>query len=497
MFSTSSFVAATAALSLIATSSATESFNPTGNSNVAVYWGQGSNQQRLRTFCDATSIDIIPIGFLTLFPAQGNGFPEENFGNACWGGSYYYGTGSDHANDKLVTQCPTLQEDIPYCQSIGKKIILSLGGESLGYDLNGAAAGTAFADWLWGAYGPPNSSWTGIRPLDRGYSNTTTDTIDIDGFDFDIEHAASDGNSAGYIALINQLRLRFKESSKPRLITGAPQCFLPEANMGAMIQAAQFDILWIQFYNNPSCSARTWANNNANYAKTGVEYPIESFNYDTWVNTILPGGNSSAAKIYIGLEAMPRSGLCTPADVGTNYVNGSEVKNLISAYQKRPHFGGVMLWDATFAINNPCECGPYYDVVKTALNGVTPPALPSKCVISSTVSSTTSKPTSSSSSSSSSTTKVTTTSSSSTSKVSSTSSTATSTPKSSSSSSSTSKPTTTSKTSTSSSVSSTSTVKLLWKGMLVKLIKHLNLKGHLQLIKLQQLGCFEHLKASI
>jgi chitinase len=90
--------------------------------------------------------------------------------------------------DGLLTQCPTLQEDIPYCQAKGKKIILSLGGATQGYQLTGAAAGAAFGDFLWSAYGPKDPSYKGVRPLDRGYSNTTTDTIDIDGFDFDIEH---------------------------------------------------------------------------------------------------------------------------------------------------------------------------------------------------------------------------------------------------------------------------------------------------------------------
>jgi hypothetical protein len=94
----------------------------------------------------------------------------------------------------MTSLCPTLQDDIPYCQSIGKKIILSLGGSSLGYQLTGASASIYFADFLWGAYGPLTEAWTaagGIRPLDHGSSNTSTVTIDIDGFDFDIEHGST------------------------------------------------------------------------------------------------------------------------------------------------------------------------------------------------------------------------------------------------------------------------------------------------------------------
>jgi chitinase len=103
----------------------------------------------------------------------------QDFGNKCWGTDIY-------------NRCPEVQEDIPYCQSIGKKIILSLGGGSSGYQLTGDAAGTAFGNALWKAYGPIQPGYTGPRPLDRGLYNTSMETtIDIDGFDFDIEHTTT------------------------------------------------------------------------------------------------------------------------------------------------------------------------------------------------------------------------------------------------------------------------------------------------------------------
>lgn len=76
---------------------------------------------------------------------------------------------------------------------------MSLGGDSTSYQLNGAADGIYLANFLWGAYGPYNASWVaagGVRPLDRGLYNTNTSmTIDIDGFDFDIEHTSA-GNTS-------------------------------------------------------------------------------------------------------------------------------------------------------------------------------------------------------------------------------------------------------------------------------------------------------------
>lgn len=140
---------------------------------------------------------------MNTFPAQSNGLPGENFGNGCWGVPYYDGPGydgkDDDTQDRLPTRCPNVQEGIPICQRLGKKIILSLGGAWVqggiypAYSLTGKADGEAFAEFLWGAYGPYNKTWEdagGIRPLDRGLYNTdTTQRIDVDGFDFDIELA--------------------------------------------------------------------------------------------------------------------------------------------------------------------------------------------------------------------------------------------------------------------------------------------------------------------
>ena len=122
----------------------------------------------------------------------------ENFGNKCYGDSYYQGPGNDPAENQLPTRCPTVQEDIPYCQQTrNKKILLSLGGASSTYALTGADEGIALADFLWGAYGPLTDDWVaagGLRPLDRSSTNTDTSAeyqIDIDGFDFDIEYTSS------------------------------------------------------------------------------------------------------------------------------------------------------------------------------------------------------------------------------------------------------------------------------------------------------------------
>lgn len=77
-------------------------------------------------FCEDSSIDIIPISFLNVFPDQGeNGYPGTNFGNQC-GNSTYTTPSGDHT--ELLSDCSLIGPDIKTCQSLGKKILLSLGG---------------------------------------------------------------------------------------------------------------------------------------------------------------------------------------------------------------------------------------------------------------------------------------------------------------------------------------------------------------------------------
>lgn len=77
--------------------------------------------------------------------------------------------------------------DIPVCQNTyGKKILLSLGGGTNTYQLTGAADGIAFADFLWGAFGPRTAAWLAAgKP--RPFDGVNGQEVEVDGFDFDIE----------------------------------------------------------------------------------------------------------------------------------------------------------------------------------------------------------------------------------------------------------------------------------------------------------------------
>ncbi|KFY10780.1 hypothetical protein V491_07476 [Pseudogymnoascus sp. VKM F-3775] len=356
--------AAVAALATVASAASS------ARSSVAAYWGQSGGT--LRSYCETADTDYIPIGFINFFPAQGNGWPGSNYASSCWA-EYYDAPGyngvDNNTNNLLLSHCPGMAQDIQYCQSKGKKILLSLGGGPDTYHLSGKVDGEAFADFLWGAYGPNTTAWTGPRPFDPlpGTPGEGIATI-VDGYDFDIEHPDTD-NSVGYIAMINKLRSYFPTGSN-YLITGAPQCVVNDANMDLMIQGAQFDIIWVQYYNTNGCSVRDWVTLNPNYANTGVEttvptgYQYGGFSYNAWLKRIQASGSKSKnAKLAIGVL-----GEATETGVVDFRVSSDELKPLIDAYFCHDNFGGFMLWDAVTAGNNLKNGVTFQGQIKNLLN---------------------------------------------------------------------------------------------------------------------------------
>ena len=73
--------------------------------------------------------------------------------------------------------------------------------------------------------------------------------VALDGVDLDIEG----GGSTYFIDFINRLRTHFNGASKKYYISGAPQCPFPDGNMGAMLNGASFDLVYVQFCE--SCAA--------------------------------------------------------------------------------------------------------------------------------------------------------------------------------------------------------------------------------------------------
>ena len=203
-----------------------------GAQNV-MYWGQNGGtaveNNDLSTYCTKEAgIDVIVLAFLYQY---GNGvtIPSGTFGQSCSISS----TGQPSGCDDLATAIST-------CQSNNVKVILSLGGASGAYSLTSTEEAQTIGQNLWDAYGNTSGSSSVPRPFGKSFVN---------GWDFDIE---SNSGNEYYKDMISTLRSNFKsDSSNTYYITGAPQCPIPEPNMNEIITAAQFDYLWVQFYNNP------------------------------------------------------------------------------------------------------------------------------------------------------------------------------------------------------------------------------------------------------
>lgn len=211
------------------------------------------------------------LAFLQSFGYNRNDVPSGAIGQSCF-----------ITNAGEGQNCDTLASAITTCQSKGVKVILSLGGAIGSYALSSKDEATTIGNNLWKLYGNPGSADVRQRPFGKAFVN---------GFDFDLEQ--SRGNEH-YPAMITALRSNF--GSDPRnsyYITGAPQCPIPEPNMGVVIENARFDYLWPQFYNNNNYTAPCALPVNGN----------APFNYDDWVS-YTAGTPSAGASTYPSLSSL-------------------------------------------------------------------------------------------------------------------------------------------------------------------------------------------------
>ncbi|KAM3462576.1 hypothetical protein NHJ6243_003977 [Beauveria neobassiana] len=307
------------------------------------YWGQsGPPNESLRQRCDEGA-DYISLSFVTSSPEKNpdTGYPGINFAAHCWAEVFEV----DGKKSKLFRHCGTIKDDLQYCRDKGIKMLLAIGGEwnenTADYRVTTEEKGREFADFLWGAFGPYKSSWTGPRPFDK----SDTERSAIDGFDFDLELPKVHGkhfDNKPWIAMIDQ----FRKLSNDVFITGAPQC--PTADewfsMKEMIQKAQFDALFIQFYNNPGCDLK-----NAN------------FNYKTWEGIIAASDKSKNAKLFVGIPS-------SDAAASSGYVAPKDLEKVICPIAKSRSFGGISIWDMYRGLKNEVDGKSFNQHVKDILS---------------------------------------------------------------------------------------------------------------------------------
>ncbi|KAG2180113.1 hypothetical protein INT43_003901 [Umbelopsis isabellina] len=318
------------AAAMLASSTIVNAFSATSNGNYVLYWGQNSYgaaggaqsgwQKNLAAYCTDSTTDIFVLAFLDVFFSTG-GDPEVNFANADNSCTTFSGTG--------LLNCPQIGQDIQTCQAAGKKILLSLGGASGAYGFTSDAQASSFADQLWNLFGKGSSS---TRPFGNAV---------VDGFDLDIEG----GSTTGYTAFINQMRTHYaSDTSKQYYISGAPQCPYPDAYLGSTLDAAWFDFVWVQFYNN-YCSVQGG-----------------SFNYATWNTWATSTSINKNVRLFVGVP-----GSTTGASSG--YVPLASLESTVSSLRSQyTSFGGVMMWDASQAYGNTDGSPNYAAAIGTYLH---------------------------------------------------------------------------------------------------------------------------------
>ncbi|CCF60363.1 hypothetical protein KAFR_0J02990 [Kazachstania africana CBS 2517] len=299
---------------LAATFTTVVAFDINSNTNVAVYWGQNSygSQTNLANYCQSSDADIFLLSFLNNFPDLGL-----NFANAC--GTTFPGS--------TLLHCTQIAADIKTCQSLGKKVLLSLGGAVGSYGFSSEAEAETFADTLWATFGEGS-----------GVSNRPFDDSIVDGFDFDIEN----NNPTGYAALVTKLRTLFKSGSKTYYIGAAPQCVYPDASVGNLLSNADVDFAFIQFYNN--------------YCNVDKQ-----FNFDTWANFAKTVSPNRDIKLFVGLPGGASA-------AGSGYISDmSVIRSMVQTVSENANFGGISLWDASQAWSNKVDGSTYVHWMKSIL----------------------------------------------------------------------------------------------------------------------------------
>lgn len=146
-------------------------FNPMAANNIAVYYGQTAvtSQVKLTTLCQDPNVDIVILAFVTDYFGPG-GYPSINMGANCYPAT----TAQQQAGATGLLDCSELAPQISTCQSIGKKVLLSLGGAISTSSIPSSTQATQLATTLWNLFGGGHSGNQDIRPFGN---------VSIDGFD--------------------------------------------------------------------------------------------------------------------------------------------------------------------------------------------------------------------------------------------------------------------------------------------------------------------------
>ncbi|GAB7366170.1 hypothetical protein MBLNU230_g7731t1 [Neophaeotheca triangularis] len=315
------------------------SFDASSEDNVAVYYGQTQATEvgGLVSLCQDPNVDIVNLAFLFSFTYP-RGYPSIDFGPGCTGPNAFQETQAPGLSD-----CATLAPEIAACQALGKKVLVSLGGESSNTSFTSDDQAVQLAATLWNLFGGGDGETSELRPFGPD--------IVVDGFDI----ANENQETASYTTFALALRSQFsQDDSKTYYLSTAPACPIPDPSIpiGALLLS---DFVWVQFYDNPAC-------------ELGSEGFQDSF--DAWSELLAnsTGFDSSASD---GVEPRLFVGVGAWEGAGTGYVEGAGLSSEISLARELyvENFGGILLWDGSEGVLNVDEYGvDFLQYAKNALH---------------------------------------------------------------------------------------------------------------------------------
>ncbi|XP_074318995.1 hevamine-A-like [Silene latifolia] len=252
---------------------------------IAIYWGQNGNEGRLNETCATKRYKYVNLAFLNIF--GGGQVPSLNLAGHC---------------DPPSGGCVGLSSEIEFCQSLGIKVLLSLGGGVGNYSFSSRNDAKNFAKYLYKNYLGGHST---SRPLGDAA---------LDGIDFDIE-----SGSISYWSNLAWFLRRYSFRGKKVYLGAAPQCPFPDKYLGTPLRTGLFDYVWVQFYNNPPCQ---YNGNITNLIKS----------WNLW------SSKRYIKKLFMGLPAATEaagSGFLPPDVL---------IKKVLPIIKRSRKYGGVMFW---------------------------------------------------------------------------------------------------------------------------------------------------------
>ncbi|ROV90387.1 hypothetical protein VPNG_10013 [Cytospora leucostoma] len=284
--------------------------------SVATFWGQST--ENLSDVCANDNFDIVIMAFITsLNPPKLN--LGKDTGSASSAQSAKSGWGLFDGT-KAGSSGKSLADQISGCQKAGKKVMISFGGDERYSNAKFSSSDEAktAADYLWNLFLGGKESQD-LRPFGS--------SVVLDGVDLDNET----GDGSHYLDLVTELRSKMSsDSSKSYYISADPVCSEYTSSDASIPDEVlpKLDFVNVQFYNNQ---------------QQGIGGSAFQTTLQGWEKKLTSA--SPSPKLFLGI----------PGGTGaasTNVQSATEIKSTIQSVKSSTDFGGVMIWDAGYAMAN-------------------------------------------------------------------------------------------------------------------------------------------------